>query len=291
MTTTRLPRFGAVGVRFAMGLALTALCGIATPSTTRAQGASAQNRSLAARIDAVKVGTVRFTFAARDNVCGDGMSWFRTRPNGSTSSTNVSYNGDFNGNFSGVRDVEPTCERGPVRLVVIRDSAQTKQIRTYVGGKWRADTGITDLGTIPAREAGAWLLRMAETGPDRPARSAITAATLADSVDAAPALLRIAKDDKRPTDVRSSALNWLGDVVGDKVSSTLDSIAYEAGDREVRKQAIYAMSRRPADEAIPALLKMAETLPDRELRKTAVQWLARSKDPRAISWVERRINK
>ncbi len=288
MTTTRA--VFALRVKFAMGLALSALVGSAVPTTTHAQGAATQ-RSLSDRIEAVKVGTIRFTFAARENVCGDGMSWFRTRPNSGTTSGTISYTGEFNGNFNGFRDVEPTCERGPVRLVVIRDSAQTKQIRTYVGGKWRADTGIIDLGTISAREAGAWLLRMAESGPDRPARSAITAATLADSVDAAQSLLRIAKDDKRPTDVRSSALNWLGDVVGDKVSATLDSIAYSAGDREVRKQAIFAMSRRPPDEAIPALLKMAETLPDRELRKTAVQWLARSKDPRAISWVESRINK
>ena len=79
------------------------------------------------------------------------------------------------------------------------------------------------------------------------------------------------------------------DRVGDKVSSTLDSIAYEPGDREVRKQAIFALSRRPADEAVPALLKMVETLPDRELRKTAIFWLAQSRDPRAVRWMEKRL--
>jgi len=135
------------------------------------------------------------------------------------------------------------------------------------------------------------LLQMAATGPTKPARSAITAATLADSVNAADALLRIAKDDSRPNEVRSNAINWLADVVGDRVSQTLDSLAYEPGDREMRKQAIFAMSRRPAEEAVPALLKMAETLPDRELRKTAVFWLAQSKDPRAIAWMEKRIGK
>jgi HEAT repeats len=248
-------------------------------------GAGAQSAgALGAQIDRVRTGTVRMTFAARDGVCGNGMSWYRTR-SGSFSGTVI------NGNWSGARDVDASCERGPVRLVIVRKDGETTELRSYVGGTWKADTGITDLGNVRAADAVAYLLRLAENAPAKPARSAISAATLADSVDAAPVLLRIAKDESRPNDVRSSALNWLGEVVGDKVASTLDSIAYETGDREVRKQAIFAMSRRPADESIPALLKMAETLPDRELRKTAVFWLAQSRDPRAISWMERRIGR
>ncbi|MBL0169626.1 MAG: HEAT repeat domain-containing protein [Gemmatimonadaceae bacterium] len=239
--------------------------------------------SLASRINAVKTGRVRLTFAAREGVCGDGMSWFRTR--------NGSYSGSFNGNISGFRDVEPTCDRGPVRLVVVREGGETTELRTYVGGRWKADTGITDLGNVAASAAGAWLLQLAEAGPAKPARGAITAATITDSLDASSTLLRIAKDEQRPSDVRASALNWLGEVVGDKISQTLDSIAYEPGDREVRKQAIFALSRRPSDEAVPALLKMAESLPDRELRKTAVFWLVQSKDPRAVAWVEKRLGR
>jgi len=245
-----------------------------------AQSASA----IGAQVERVRNGTVRMTFAARDGVCGNGMSWYRSR-DGSIAGTVI------NGNWSGSRDVEATCERGPVRLVVVRTDGETTALRSYVGGRWKADTGVTDLGAVRTADAAAWLLQMAERGPAKPARSAISAATLADSVDAGAALLRIARDESRPNDVRSSALNWLGDVVGDKVSSTLDSIAYDPGDREVRKQAIFAMSRRPADESVPALLKMAETLPDRELRKTAVFWLAQSKDPRAMRWVEQRLGR
>jgi hypothetical protein len=248
-------------------------------------GADAQSASaIGAQVERVRTGTVRMTFAARDGVCGNGMSWYRTR-GGSFSGTVI------NGNWSGARDVEATCERGPVRLVVVRKDGETTEMRTYVGGRWKVDTGSTDIGAVRAADAAAWLLQVAERAPAKPARSAIAAATLADSTDAGPTLLRIAKDESRPNDVRSSALNWLGDVVGDKVSSTLDSIAYEPGDREVRKQAIFAMSRRPADESVPMLLKMAETLPDRELRKTAVFWLAQSKDPRAMRWVEQRLGR
>jgi hypothetical protein len=286
MNTTRAtqrPRVNAgrhaVASRRIAGLAV--LAWVSTATAAHAQ------RSIASRIDAVHAGRVRMTFAAREGVCGDGMSWFRTR-NGSVTG---SFNGNFNGTIGGGRDVEPTCERGPVRLVVVRDSGRTLDVRTYVGGRWKADTGITDLGNVSAVDAGRWLLDMAETGPARPARSAITAATIADSLEPSATLLRIAKNESRPSDVRSSALNWLGDVVGDKVSSTLDSIAYEPGDRDVRRQAIFALSRRPVDEAVPAMIKMAETLPDRELRKTAVFWLARIKDPRAMAWMEQRLGR
>ena len=248
-----------------------------------ASSADAQG-TLASRVDAVKNGRVRFTLPAKEGVCGNGMSWFRKR-DGSMSGTVI------NGSWSGGRDVEATCDRGPVRVVVVRKEGEIAEIRHYVGGTWKADTGITDLGQIGTREAGAWLLQLAEFGTTKPARSAMSTATIVDSIDATATLLRIVKNTERPSDVRASALNWLGEAVGDKVTLNLDSIAYAADDREVRKQAIYGISRRPADEAVPALLKMAESLPDRELRRTAVYWLVQSKDPRAIAWVERQVSR
>lgn len=250
--------------------------------STMPRHAEAQT-NIASRINAVRNGTVRLTYAARDGVCGDGMNWYRARGNG--------VSGSFMGTWSGSRDVDVSCSRGPVRLVIVRENGETTELRTYVGGTWKADPVATDLGAVSAPDVGAWLLAVAENGPTKPARSAITAATLADSLDPSALLLRIVKTDARPTEVRASALNWLGEVVGDRVSATLDSIAYEPGDREVRSQAIFAISRRPADEAVPALLKMAESLPDRELRRTAVQWLVRSKDPRAVAWLEQRLAK
>ena len=247
--------------------------------------AATQNPTLQTRIARVANGTVRLAFKARENVCGNGMSWYRMRgPN--------MYSGSvINGNWSSMRDVEATCERGLVRVVVVRTNNETTDLRLTVGGTWRADTAAVDLGQVAASEAGQWLLQVGSTGLAKPARAAMSAATVTDSVDATTTLLRIAKDEARPSDVRNSALTWLGEVVGDKVTRTLDSLAYAPGDREVRKQAIATLSRRPADEAIPALLKMVETLPDRELRKTAVFWLAQSKDPRAVRWMEQQLSR
>lgn len=241
-------------------------------------------QSLESRINAVKNGRVRLTYAAAVGVCGNGNNWSRTRSGGSVSEMAGVY---YEGNYG--RDVENTCERGPVRVVVVREQGDTKQIRTYVGGRWKADTGITDLGQVSTRDAGAYLLNEAERGPDKIARSALQAAILGDSIASGQILLRIAKDESRPRDVRNSAVNWLGEVVGDRVSSTLDSIAYEPGDREVRRSAIFALSRRPAEESVPTLTKMAESLPDKELRRSAVMALAQTRDPRAIQWLEGRL--
>lgn len=247
------------------------------------QDAGAQ--SVDARVNGVANGTVRFTVAAAEGVCGNGASWYRSRDGRSGT-----FNGMWNGSVAS-RDVETTCDRGPVRLVVMREAGDTKSIRMYVGGRWRADTGITDLGAVATRDAGAWLLHHAERGEERTARSALQAAMLVDSLDSGAALLRIARDDSRSPDVRSSATRWLGELVGDRVTATLDSIAYDAGDREVRRAAISALARRPREESIPALKKLAETLPDRELRRAAISALAQTREPEAIAWLEQRLGK
>ncbi len=240
---------------------------------------SAQNAAtpLSARISAVRDGRVRMTFAARPGVCGNGTTWNRSRP-GETKSW-------------GSRDIAVSCETGPARLVVVREGGETTELRTGVGGTWRADAAVTDLGTVSAKAVGLWLVTLAESGSEKPARDAIAALFLTDSVDATQTLLRVAGSSSRPQDVRTQALFWLGEAAGDKATAALDSVAYEAGDREVRKQAIFAMSRRPTDEAVVNLVRMAETLPDRELRKTAIFWLARVKDPRALAWITKELDR
>ncbi len=261
-------------LRAAHTSALAIALGFGAPvSTACAQSTAA---ALATRIDAVRNGRVRLTFATRPGVCGNGNGWSRTRPG----NTNESW---------GSRDIEVSCEAGPARVVVVRIDGETTEIRTGVGGRWRADTGVTDLGNISAKVAGQWLLQAAEFGADKPAREAISAIMLTDSLDGAQILLRIVRNEKRSSDVRTQAMFWLGEAAGDRATATLDSVAYEAGDREVRKQAIYAMSRRPPEEAVPNLLRMSETLPDRELRRTAIFWLSRSKDPRALAWIAKAI--
>ena len=57
-------------------------------------------------------------------------------------------------------------------------------------------------------------------------------------------------------------------------------------DREVRKHAVFALSQRPREEAVPELVRIARTHRDPEIRKTAMFWLGQSGDPRAIALFE-----
>jgi HEAT repeat protein len=59
----------------------------------------------------------------------------------------------------------------------------------------------------------------------------------------------------------------------------------------VQKHAVYSISRRPKDEAIPLLIKIAKTHPKAAVRKEAVQWLGRSGDERAIEFFKELLSK
>ncbi len=116
---------------------------------------------------------------------------------------------------------------------------------------------------------------------------AILPAILADSATVWPDLLEIARDTSLPGLTRKSALFWLGQAAGEAATSGLTEIVDDdAGDLEVRKTAIFALSQRPRDEGVPALIEIARSNPHPSLRKQAFFWLAQSEDPRAIALFE-----
>jgi HEAT repeat protein len=156
-----------------------------------------------------------------------------------------------------------------------------------VGGRWRpAPTGTNDLGTLPSSRTAAELLVLAESGSSA-AGDLITAATLADSAIVWPTLLRIARRRDLPAETRRQAVFWLGESAASAATRGLDSLAADGGtDLEVRKQAVFALSQRPADEGVPILIRIARTSPHPQLRKTALFWLGQSEDPRALALFE-----
>ena len=133
-----------------------------------------------------------------------------------------------------------------------------------------AATGkTTDLGQLPARQAAADLLalveqqpggrggaghrrhagrqrgRVAGAAPDRPAHRAAAR-------DAAAGDLLAGPGGRRGGDARAR----------------LARVRRRRGELEVRKQAVFALSQRPADEGVPALIRIARSNPHAELRKT-----------------------
>ncbi len=245
-----------------------------------------QQPGLERRVAGVREGTVRFSFAARPGVYGDGrnvISWDCRNGRCRNQQVNGSYS-DWDGD-----DWTSACDSGPVRIALLKSAGTVIDLRTYVGGEWRspAGSGVTDLGTAGAREAAAYLLALAERDSGRAAERAILPATLADSTTIWPDLLRIARDARISRKVRRSAVFWLGQAAGDAATRGLsDLVDDRAADREVRETAVFALSQRPREEGVPALIRIAKENRDPELRRKAIFWLGQSDDPRALALFE-----
>jgi hypothetical protein len=228
-------------------------------------------QSLMDRVLGTREGTVRLSFAAREGVCSSG-------PNSITIT-----DGHDDSEWEG------SCERGPVRVSLRIQGGRIADSDTYVGGRWRTGSGrVTDLGTVPAREAADALLALAVRAGDDDGGELITAATLADSAVVWPELLRIARDKQVAEETRRQSVFWLGQAAGEAAARGLDSIVEQGDDEdlEIRKHAVFALSQRPAEEGVPVLIRIARTHRHPELRKQALFWLGQSEDPRVISLFE-----
>ena len=54
----------------------------------------------------------------------------------------------------------------------------------------------------------------------------------------------------------------------------------------MRNAAVFALSQRHDDEAVPILMDVARTAADSETRRTAMFWLAQADDDRVLSFFE-----
>ena len=227
-------------------------------------------QSLAERVRTAGDGTVRISFAAREGVCGH--------------ASGISIMDGDDADDEWISD----CERGPVRVSLRMRSGRVTEADTRVAGRWRTGrTGVRDLGLVPAREAADVLLALARQAGEEAGDELLTAATLADSAVVWPDLLRMAREDGLPLETRRKAVFWLGQAAGEAATRGLDSIAVDdRGDLEVREHAVFALSQRPADEGVPALIRIARSNPHPELRRKALFWLGQSEDPRALTLFE-----
>jgi hypothetical protein len=265
MTTLKLTRLA----RTAFVLAAMAV------ATTVARG-----QSIASRVARVSNGTVRMSFAARPGMCGSGNSIRNSRGGRNT----------WGDNWNISRDVEweSDCSLGPARVVLDRRGGEISDLRFYVGGRWRpAGADVTDLGNVPAGEAAEYLVSIAQTERGSMGHKAIFPATIADSANIWPALLRIARNADLPRETRTQSVFWLGQAAGESATRDLNNIVLDNSiDREVREQAVFALSQRPREEGVPALISVARTNKDPEIRKKALFWLGQSNDPRALDLFE-----
>lgn len=230
-------------------------------------------QSLSRRVAAVASTNVEFNFAARPGVCGDGRTFIRVGAD--------VYMGHYYGNAGSA------CEAGLVRVLIIRVGPEPVRIEDYVG-PIAHDPDATDLGRVPAAEAAAYLMQLANADDGRLARDALTAAALADSTQLAGQLLAIAKDQSKSRELRRSALTWAtragveGGLPVQESIRVLADIARDANEHQsMRQQATSQLGYFARGEGMPALITMAGNESDPWLARQALSGLIRSGDPRA----------
>lgn len=236
-------------------------------SVTMVDWAAAQ--SIGSRVARVSDGVVMMSFAARKGVCGNGRNiQMRDRHD--------------------MEDYwEDNCEPGPVRVLLEVRNGEITDIDTYVGGRWRSGANATDLGTVSAPAAADYLLSLVTILPANVAKDAIFPVLIADSVEAWPDLLRIAKDESMSREVRKSAVFWVGQAATEEaVSGLADIVDEDAGDLEVKEHAVFALSQMDNDKSVPILIGIARTHESPAVRKRAMFWLGQSEDPRALELFE-----
>ncbi|HEY2163121.1 MAG TPA: HEAT repeat domain-containing protein [Gemmatimonadaceae bacterium] len=233
-----------------------------------AAGPSLAAQSVAQRVDAVRDGTVRLSYAARPGVCGN--------DDGGVSITGRHGDG---GQYWGGR----VCESGPVRVSVGRSEGRTINVRKYVGGRLSASSDVTDLGVVDATEAARYLLSVAPSIGGRNANEAISAAAIADATTIAPELTRLMQNGDAPLDARKDALFWLGE---SEIGAAEFARLYDRSQPyALREQWTFVLSQRHEDPALDKLIEIARGDSDVEIRKRAMFWIGQSRDPKAIQFL------
>ena len=167
---------------------------------------------------------------------------------------------------------ESDCTPGPVRVSLRVRGGRVAEAHTYVGGRWRPPRGADDRPRArcpPGRRrptcsrwpsSGRAATRRSWSPPPR-WRTARSSGRRCSGWPAATEL---------PLETRRQAVFWLGQAAGEAATRGLDSIAADGGgELEVRKQAVFALSQRPADEGVPALIRIARIEPARRAPEDA----------------------
>jgi hypothetical protein len=229
------------------------------------------------RIAGAGDGPVTFRFASRSGVCGDGY--------GTIGDGDAMHVHDLSSSRD-ARNWRRRCLPGPVRVVLTLQGGRVRTLRTFVGEPREPSSG-TDLGVVGVKEGTDYLLALAESGDAAVGEDAILPAALADSVAIWPSLLRIARDDRRPHDVREQATFWLSQFATEKaLGRRSDDEEQETDDVEDREQAVFALSQLENRAGVPALIQIARSHRLSQVRRKALFWLGQSGDKRALALFE-----
>jgi len=242
---------------------------------TLAPAALAAQR-LARQVDDVRDGTVRFSYAARSGVCGDGRETVRS---GSSFTVMPS-------TFGRGHSDSDLCFAGPVRVAIGRRGGETVSFRVHVGGRWNSGDDVTDLGTVGAAEAARYLFDESLRASGNNAHYALAGAVFADSIDLVPDLVSLARGRDGTGELRQRAVFWIGTYDDDRASRALHDLASDdALDENIRGAAIIALGRDDIADDDVAWLRALYPKVSSKLRDDIFLAVSRSDNPQASRWL------
>ena len=218
-------------------------------------------------------GVVQVIYPSRPAACGDGESMIS---NVFGQSNYYSGNNQFSGH--GNWENRP-CVHGPARVVATVVGREITRLRVYVGPVPTV-TPDTRRITASAADAAAWLGDIASRSTGRVASEAFLPLIIADAPNPWQLLLRIARDDNRPRDIRRNALTWLANGVTDHLG--IADSHDDSDEDQMRTQAVFVLSQRPKAESVPELIDLARGAKHASARRSAIFWLGQTGDPRAV---------
>lgn len=217
--------------------------------------------------------------------------WFETRPGVWGDGENLDISLGRNGNYRSYhssRSGRSRMTEGPGRVWIRVRRGNVHDIDLEVGGpEPRSREGTEDLGLIDAAEVREVMLSIAGNARSRDLEDAIVCAILTEGFDEFDRLLAIARDADRPSDVRESAIFWLGQEASAVSTEGLEQIVDDDDvELELREQAIFSLSQRGVDDAFEPLKRVALESRHPQLRENALFWLAQFDDPRVVDLIE-----
>ena len=242
--------------------------------------------SIARRVAAAPDGEVRLTYATRPDVCGDGRDGVSIRRSMFFSERVESY-----GRISGIR-----CLDGPARITLTVRDRKVAGVRTRVGGNWASGaSGVTDLGLVSAPEAAAYFVALVPQLEGTSRHNPMLAAAVADSVNIAPEMMRLARTASLSRDTRRRAVHWAGALGDASMVAPLTELARASGGERTSADdmgpgdglegaAVGALGMIPDDAGVPALMTLARG-GSPSVRKAAVFWLGQRDDERSRALV------
>jgi hypothetical protein len=191
---------------------------------------------------------------------------------------------------STLKEDQRVGEQAMQAIALHRDESADTALEQFASpsqSEWIRRKAILALGQNRGRRGFEALKAMLkQDNSDRIREDLLLALSRSKEADAIPLLLDIAKNDKKPN-IRSKAIFWLAERAGSQVSrESILRAVNDDPDTDVKKQAVFALTRMPNGEGIPALIDVAKTNRNPAVRKQAVFWLGQSKDPRALDFIE-----